>query len=107
MTRMTMKKALAIGFGGLKASEEEMIAAAKKLQTTKSTLHAAAYANRAALLVAKPKVEVGRRYETKHGPFTVTAIAEYSVDVQHDDKGRVARYALSDFVSWISPENDL
>ena len=44
---MMMKKAIAIGFGGMKATADEMLAAAKKLRTTKSALHAAAFKARA------------------------------------------------------------
>jgi hypothetical protein len=47
---MTMKKAVAIGFGGMKASSDEMLAAAQKLRTTKSAFLAPSYKRCADLL---------------------------------------------------------
>jgi hypothetical protein len=47
---MTMKKAVAIGFGGMKASAVEMLAAAQKLRTTKSAINASVYKRCADLL---------------------------------------------------------
>lgn len=52
----------------------------------------------------RPQVRVGQTYETKYGTFTVKRLgaAEGAIDVQQDN-GRYARYALSDFETWILP----
>lgn len=47
---MTMKQALAIGFGGMKATPAELRAAAQKLRSTKSKTYAASYKMRASEL---------------------------------------------------------
>lgn len=49
-------------------------------------------------------VKVGQTYQTKHGVFTVKRIGVTvgAIDVQHES-GRLARYALSDFKTWILP----
>lgn len=45
-------------------------------------------------------VQIGKSYLTKYGTFTIEAMGATSVDVRHES-GRFARYALSDFKSWI------
>lgn len=52
----------------------------------------------------KQAVQVGQSYLTKYGTFTVTAMTDTSLDVRHEGSGRVARYGLSDFETWIIQE---